>query len=68
MTGYKDRTWCASSHLCGNTECNRNLNEKEVEQAVKWWGGLDFPYSMNDFKTDDCGYSPTHEPKELTNE
>lgn len=56
MICYKDRAWCTSSFACSNTECPRNLNEKEVEQAVKWWGGLDFPYSMNDFKTDDCGY------------
>lgn len=67
MSGYKDRTWCVSSYLCANTECDRNLSEEEVQQAIKWWGGLDFPYAVGDIKTEGCGFQP-RELKELTNE
>lgn len=53
---YKDKTWCCHSSLCANTTCDRNLNDDEVKQAIRWWGGLDFPVVYSDFKTDDCGF------------
>lgn len=56
MMCYKDRTWCSYSFMCENSSCDRRLNGEELRQAVEWWGGIDFPASYTDFKTDDCGF------------
>lgn len=57
MISYKDRTWCSHSHNCANSSCDRNLTGDEIEKALEWWGGLDFPICYVDFKTENCGYS-----------
>lgn len=59
MIGYKDKTWCVHSLTCSNVTCYRNLNEEEIKQATEWWGGVDFPYLIGNFKTDDCGWKPS---------
>lgn len=64
MMCYKDRTWCSHSFMCENSSCDRRLNGEELRQAVEWWGGIDFPASYTDFKTDDCGYSQIDAPRD----
>lgn len=69
MICYKDKTWCSESYHCTNTECDRFLSNKEIDKAIEWWGGLDFPISYKYFRTDDCGYVSTKpEEKEVTDE
>lgn len=58
MMGYKDKTWCSrfTSGDCKNKECYLALTKDEVVRATKWWGSVNFPVSMGDRKTEDCGY------------
>ena len=56
MMCYKDKSFCVHSEDCSNTGCNRNLTESEKVKAIDWWGGLDFPISFSDFKSDTCGF------------
>lgn len=61
---YKDRAWCMESlgdpeTKCVNYKCDRNLNPEERKQAIRWWRGTNFPISVVNFKTEDCGYVPT---------
>lgn len=49
MICYLDRTWCASPN-CKN-ECGRKFTKKDRENAIKWWGGEDFPIAARYF----CG-------------
>lgn len=58
---YKDRAWCKHSlgdpkTKCVNYKCYRNLNPEERKQAIRWWRGTNFPISVCDFKTEECGY------------
>lgn len=56
--GYKDRIWCTlySTGLCRNDNCYRAFPSIDREQAIKWWGGDDFPITLLDMKTEECGY------------
>lgn len=45
--GYKDRTWCASPK-CKN-KCGRKFTVEDLQDAIKWWGNLNFPISRSMF-------------------
>lgn len=44
MICYKDKSFCASK-ACKN-KCNRKFTKEMHYQAVKWWGGDDYPLCM----------------------
>lgn len=49
MICYGDRTWCGSPN-CKN-DCGRQFTAQDEENAIKWWGGKDFPIAMANY----CG-------------
>jgi hypothetical protein len=55
---YKDRAWCSLFYqgICVNDKCFRALNQEERCKATKWWGSSSFPFSLEEMKTEDCGY------------
>ena len=56
MMCYKDMTFCYSD--CKNTECRRNITPTVEEEAIKWWGGDDYPMSLADFSSSCDDYTP----------
>ena len=58
MLCFRDRSWCVQSlnEICSSSSCTRFFTQEDREQAIIWWGGEDFPLSIGDFKTKDCGY------------
>lgn len=57
MICYKDKSFCTSSHICGNVSCSRNFNDEEKEGALVWWGNVDAPIAYADFNKDGCGFT-----------
>ena len=54
MICFRDRTWC--NRICGNLDCRANFTAGDREQASVWWGDDNFPISMQDKRTETCGY------------
>lgn len=49
MIGYMDRTWCPmaiNQHCSRSQGCYRAFTEEDRKNAIKWWGGEDFPISV----------------------
>lgn len=49
MIGYLDRTWCPG-HIhkrCSRSQgCYRVFTPEDRANAIKWWGGDDFPIAI----------------------
>lgn len=61
MICYKDRTYCNSRvehHTCG-----REFTKKDHNDAVRWWGGEDYPLALGNF----CNTHSTPSTQELDN-
>lgn len=47
MICYRDRTYCGSK--VKNHTCGREFTEKDHEDAVRWWGGENYPLALSNF-------------------
>lgn len=39
MMCFKDKTFCASSDICANKDCGRNLTPELIREGKDWWSG-----------------------------
>lgn len=54
MICYRDMTFCCRN--CGNELCPRNYTHEEAKLNTRNW-----PVSVADLRTDDCGYVEVQE-------
>ena len=54
MICFKDRSFCAESAQCGNTECPSRWNEDLAYSAKRWWGSDNAPVAFQSMK-ERCG-------------
>lgn len=55
MICYRDMSFCIWSNVCQNKTCERNFNDQQRENAIKWWGNNSPPIMFSDLQTKDCG-------------
>ena len=58
MISYLDRAFCTQA--CINFKCYRCVTPANRHNAKE----IGLPFSLMDFKKDDCGYKPGHIPDE----
>lgn len=43
MMCYRDMSFCSDAEQCATEPCGRRFTEVDRANAIKWWGGDDFP-------------------------
>lgn len=43
MMCYRDMSFCSDSDKCSTEPCSRRFTEEDHANAIKWWGGDDYP-------------------------
>lgn len=47
MIGFRDMTFCSHYETCkSGSTCLRAYNDKVHEEAVKWWGDVNYPIAV----------------------
>ena len=56
MICFRDMTFCNAK--CINTDCQRKLTDKVLDDAARWWGSVFAPISVADMSENCEQYLP----------